>query len=74
MNLVAFFSLNYEYKSIFFIVFRTYLETMLRTYCKPCTSEEEDVVEAQTKAINEVVQELVRQLTQPNSCVRQQVR
>ncbi|KAG8178737.1 hypothetical protein JTE90_027055 [Oedothorax gibbosus] len=51
---------------------KTYLENMLRRYCKPCIGEEKDVAEAQTKAINEVVQELVRQLTQPNTCVREQ--
>ncbi|GFR25610.1 hypothetical protein TNCT_594364 [Trichonephila clavata] len=49
------------------------LELMLKTFCKPCAADVEgDEKEAQSKAINEVVQELVRQLTQPNNCVREQ--
>lgn len=53
-----------------FFPHRNHLELMLRTYCKPC---EEDMAEIQSKALSEVTQELVRQLTQPNNCVREQV-
>lgn len=53
--------------------FRVNLELMLTTYCKPCESNDEKLVDAQTKAMNEIVPELVRQLTQPNNCVREQV-
>ncbi|CAL1278798.1 unnamed protein product [Larinioides sclopetarius] len=49
------------------------LELMLKQFCKPCGDDtEEDEKELQTKAVNEVVQELTRQVTQPNSCVREQ--
>ena len=42
-------------------------------YCKPFETTEESLLEAQSKAINDVVQELVRQLYQPNTCVHEQV-
>nr|XP_042899044.1 transformation/transcription domain-associated protein isoform X5 [Parasteatoda tepidariorum] len=48
------------------------LQTMLTTYCKHFPGDDAEMVAAQNKAIIEVVQELVRQLTQPNTCVRDQ--
>ncbi|XP_054724829.1 transformation/transcription domain-associated protein-like [Uloborus diversus] len=48
------------------------LELMLKNYCKPCKTNDLTLVEVQKKAISELVQELVRQLTQPNNCVREQ--
>lgn len=58
---------------IFQLYFRLNLETMLMKYCKPFETADEKLLEAQSKAINDVVQELVRQLYQPNTCVREQV-
>ncbi|CAN8021853.1 unnamed protein product [Ixodes persulcatus] len=52
------------------------LEKMLTLCGSPVSPEggQEDLVEAQRKSLHEVALELVRQITSPNSCVREQAR
>ncbi|EEC08699.1 transformation/transcription domain-associated protein, putative [Ixodes scapularis] len=52
------------------------LEKMLTLCGSPVSPEggQEDLAEAQRKSLHEVALELVRQITSPNSCVREQAR
>lgn len=50
------------------------LEKMLTLCGSPIIPDatNKDLIDAQTKSLNEVIQELVRQVTSPNTCVREQ--